>query len=268
MSFAPMIAPEIPARHPDFHLVSVVVRGAEVEAPEAPALKGAIAAAELAASRDDAQRDAHLAAWAEAYTAFGAKAARTPCSAVALLKRVRKDGALPRISPLVDAYNAVSVLYGVPIGGEDLDLYQGAPRLRIATGAEPFDTVLNGERVLEHPDPGEVIWCDDAGVTCRRWNWRQGPRTMVTADTRSIWLVIEALGPMPTARVSVAAAHLTELIRALCPKVEIETVRFDASTSFNPHSQRRPRCTGPRHQLKIDLKSFWPPFARSVSEPS
>ncbi|WP_352452613.1 MULTISPECIES: phenylalanine--tRNA ligase beta subunit-related protein [unclassified Mesorhizobium] len=32
----------------------------------------------------------------------------------------------PRISPLVDAYNAVSVLYGLPIGGEDLDLYQGS----------------------------------------------------------------------------------------------------------------------------------------------
>ncbi|MER8427308.1 phenylalanine--tRNA ligase beta subunit-related protein [Mesorhizobium sp. M1405] len=39
---------------------------------------------------------------------------------------MRKDGSLPRISPLVDAYNAVSVLYGVPIGGEDLDLYQGS----------------------------------------------------------------------------------------------------------------------------------------------
>ncbi|MER8542268.1 phenylalanine--tRNA ligase beta subunit-related protein [Mesorhizobium sp. M1334] len=67
-----------------------------------------------------------LRAWAVAYEAFGTKANRTPCSAAALLKRVRKDGSLPRISPLVDAYNAVSVLYGVPIGGEDLDLYQGS----------------------------------------------------------------------------------------------------------------------------------------------
>ncbi|MER8772928.1 hypothetical protein NKH63_30220 [Mesorhizobium sp. M0960] len=50
--------------------------------------------------------------------------------------------------------------------------------------------------VTEHPEPGEVIWCDDAGVTCRRWNWRQGRRTMVTVDTRAMWLVLEALGPM------------------------------------------------------------------------
>lgn len=232
MSFTPLIAPEIHARHPDFHLVSLVVRSAEVDAPDGPALKEAIAAAEQAASRGDAQRDAHLAAWADAYTAFGAKAARTPCSAAALLKRVHKDGALPRISPLVGAYNAISVLYGVPVGGEDLDLYQGAPRLLIATGAETFDTVRQGERMSEHPDPGEVVWCDDVGVTCRRWNWRQGPRTMVTVDTRSIWFVLEALGPMSPERLSAAAAHLTELIQAMCPNARIESARLDLSASL------------------------------------
>ncbi|MER9832252.1 phenylalanine--tRNA ligase beta subunit-related protein [Mesorhizobium sp. M0134] len=178
MSFTPLVAPEIKARYPDFHLISIVVRNAEIDVPDAQALNDTIAAAEQAALRDDAQRDAHLAAWAVAYEAFGTKANRTPCSAAALLKRVRKDGSLPRISPLVDAYNAVSVLYGVPIGGEDLDLYQGVPRLLIAKGAEPFDTIQQGEMVTEHPEPGEVIWCDDAGVTCRRWNWRQGRRIM------------------------------------------------------------------------------------------
>ncbi|MER9082072.1 phenylalanine--tRNA ligase beta subunit-related protein [Mesorhizobium sp. M0895] len=126
MSFTPLIEPENKARYPDFHLISIVVRNAEIDVPDAQALNDTIAAAEQAALRDDAQRDAHLAAWAVAYEAFGTKANRTPCSAAALLKRVRKDGSLPRISPLVDAYNAVSVLYGVPIGGEDLDLYQGS----------------------------------------------------------------------------------------------------------------------------------------------
>ncbi|MER8509938.1 phenylalanine--tRNA ligase beta subunit-related protein [Mesorhizobium sp. M0894] len=144
--------------------------------PDAQALNDTIAAAEQAALRDDAQRDARLAAWAVAYEAFGTKANRTPCSAAALLKRVRKDGSLPRISPLVDAYNAVSVLYGVPIGRSRS--LPGVPRLLIAKGAEPFDTIEQGEMVTEHPEPGEVIWCDDSGVTCRRWNWRQGRRTM------------------------------------------------------------------------------------------
>ncbi|MER8482458.1 phenylalanine--tRNA ligase beta subunit-related protein [Mesorhizobium sp. M1322] len=183
--------------------------------PDAQALNGTIAAAEQAALRDDAQRDARLAAWALAYEAFGTKANRTPCSAAALLKRVRKDGSLPRISPLVDAYNAVSVLYGVPIGGE---------------GAEPFDTIQQGEMVTEHPEPGEVIWCDDAGVTCRRWNWRQGRRTMVTADTRAMWLVLEALGPVSAKQMTGTGEHLMGLIQALCPGARIETARIDEST--------------------------------------
>jgi len=110
MSFTPLIAREICVRHPDLHLFSIVVQDAEVGVLQAQELNDTIAAAEQAALRDDAQRDAHLAAWAEAYKAFGANANRTPCSAAALLERVRKDGSLPCISPLVDAYNAVSVL--------------------------------------------------------------------------------------------------------------------------------------------------------------
>ncbi|MER8481646.1 hypothetical protein NKH12_03755 [Mesorhizobium sp. M1322] len=86
--------PEIKARYRDFHLISIVVRNAGIDVPDAQALNDTIAAAEQAALRDDAQRDAHLAAWAVAYEAFGTKANRTPCSAAALLKRVRKDGSL------------------------------------------------------------------------------------------------------------------------------------------------------------------------------
>ncbi|WP_352686172.1 hypothetical protein [Mesorhizobium sp. M0601] len=71
--------------------------------------------------------------------------------------------------------------------------------------------------VTEHPEPGEVIWCDDAGVTCRRWNWRHGRRTMVTVDTRAMWLVLEALGPMSAKQMTATGEHLMGLIQALCP---------------------------------------------------
>ncbi|WP_352595224.1 phenylalanine--tRNA ligase beta subunit-related protein [Mesorhizobium sp. M0633] len=137
--------------------------------------------------------------------------------------------------------------YGVPIGGEDLDLYQGVPRLLIAKGAEPFDTIEQGEMVTEHPEPGEVIWCDDAGVTCRRWNWRQGRRTMVTVDTRAMWLVLEALGPMSAKQMTATGEHLMGLVQALCPGARIGAARIDESTTSRvslrawPHlSQKHP----------------------------
>jgi DNA/RNA-binding domain of Phe-tRNA-synthetase-like protein len=46
-----------------------------------------------------------------------------------------------------------------------------------ATGAEPFDTTKDGQPANDPPLAGEVVWADDLGVTCRRWNWRQCTRT-------------------------------------------------------------------------------------------
>jgi DNA/RNA-binding domain of Phe-tRNA-synthetase-like protein len=43
---------------------------------------------------------------------------------------------------------------------------------RPRTGAEPFDTVADGETVIGHPEVGEVVRCEDADVTCRGWNWQ------------------------------------------------------------------------------------------------
>ena len=67
----------------------------------------------------------HVAAWREAYRAFGAKPQRTRNSLEALLRRV--PSGLPRVNRLTDVYNAVSVLHAVPVGGEDLDRYVGPP---------------------------------------------------------------------------------------------------------------------------------------------
>jgi DNA/RNA-binding domain of Phe-tRNA-synthetase-like protein len=127
--------------------------------------------------------DAHVAAWREAYRGFGVNPRRARPSVDALLRRP----AQPEINRVVDAYNAISVRYALPVGGEDMDAYVGAARLVRADGGEPFETVRDGGPVVEHPDAGEVIWRDDAGVTCRRWNWRQCTRTHITERTKNGW---------------------------------------------------------------------------------
>ena len=158
----------------------------------------------------------HLAAWQEAYRAFGAKPQRTRPSVEALLRRVEPDG-LPRIDRITDVYNAVSIAHLLPIGGEDRAAYVGPPRLVRAEGGEPFDTTAGGEPVVEHPQCGEVVWRDDAGVTCRRWNWRQCTRSRITTDTRSAVFILDALDPMSDDAVSAAADALTDALLALSP---------------------------------------------------
>jgi DNA/RNA-binding domain of Phe-tRNA-synthetase-like protein len=161
----------------------------------------------------------HVEAWREAYRGFGVNPKRARPSVDALLRR----GDLPEINRVVDAYNGISVRFELPIGGEDLDAYDGPARLVRATGDEPFDTVKNGEAVVEHPDPGEVIWRDDTGVTCRRWNWRQCTRTRITEDTKNALFILERLEPYPMDLLAAAGEALTGLLAEISPGAVVRT---------------------------------------------
>lgn len=126
---------------------------------------------------------------------------------------------LPRVNRLTDYYNAVSVLHQIPVGGEDLTRYAGPPRLVRAAGTEPFDTTADGIAVTEHPDPGEVVWRDDAGVTCRRWNWRQARRTQLREDTTAALFILDALDPVTDQALHAAADDLTAHLTRLGPGI-------------------------------------------------
>jgi DNA/RNA-binding domain of Phe-tRNA-synthetase-like protein len=207
---------------PDYRAVLVAVDGL-VPGPSDPASDALLAAAEEAARRAASERPVdqlpHVAAWRDAYRAFGAKPQRTRNSVEALLRRAASG--LPRVNRLTDVYNAVSVLHQIPVGGEDLSRYSGEPRLLRATGTELFDTMADGVGVTEHPEPGEVVWCDDAGVTCRRWNWRQARRTQLRDDTTSALFILDALGPMTDDALHAAGEELIEHLTRLGPDVDV-----------------------------------------------
>ena len=139
------------------------------------------------------------------------------------MKRAVDAAGLPSINRIVDLYNAVSVEFALPVGGEDLARYVGRPRLTIATGSEPFDTFRSGEPVVEHPAPGEVVWRDDEGVTCRRWNWRQCARTRLTEDSTDAFFVLERLDPLPLVTLAQATDALVRGLRELGRPAELET---------------------------------------------
>jgi len=156
----------------------------------------------------------HPAAWREAYRAFGAKPQRTRPSVEALLRRLAQ-GSLPRIDRITDVYNAVSIAHVLPIGGEDRAAYVGPPRLVRADGREPFDTTADGGPAVDHPEPGEVVWRDDAGVTCRRWNWRQCTRTRITTETSSALFILDAVDPLTDDAIHASADALTGALSEL-----------------------------------------------------
>jgi DNA/RNA-binding domain of Phe-tRNA-synthetase-like protein len=153
-------------------------------------------------------------AWQEAHRAFGSNPNKFMCSVHALAKRVVKGNNLPNINILVDCYNSVSLKTLLPIGGEDLDCCSGNIHLTIAEGYESFTPL--GEDASDPPEAGEVIYRDDVGVICRKFNWREAARTCLTQSTTNAVLVIEALPPTTSGELSQALSMLAEMVQRYC----------------------------------------------------
>jgi DNA/RNA-binding domain of Phe-tRNA-synthetase-like protein len=221
--FAVDVDPSVHMAHPDY-ITLVVVASGLVNGPSDAGSDAQLAAAEAyvrASGLVRATDHPHIAAWREAFSAFGAKPSRYPSSAEALFARVLKGQALPRVNALVDLYNAISLRHVVPLGGEDADRLEGPLRLTVAAGGEPFDP--RGDDVdVEQVPPGEIIWRDDRGVTCRRWNWRQGRRTQLTPDTTRAFFVFDRLVGLTLDELRHAADELSTLLLGRWPNCHLD----------------------------------------------
>ncbi|MBZ6388696.1 B3/B4 domain-containing protein [Pantoea piersonii] len=230
LTASPSISAEIYRIAPGFRALSICVESA----PVADKRVGEVAlreACEVALAGQPVWAEAHLSAWADVFRSFGAKPKRTPCSAEALRKRAIKDGMMAALDPVVDLYNAVSIRYAVPVGGENFAAYAGMPRLVVADGTEIFDTIKDGQPGSESPEAGEVIWRDDTGVTCRRWNWRQGIRTRLSVSDSNMWFILESLPEMPLEELHAAGRMLTEGLEKIMPGARCKTVLISNESS-------------------------------------
>lgn len=235
------VAPEVRELRPDYRVLMMVAEGLEPGLPDQISdelLARAEVRARITLGGRVPEDVPQVADWRAAYRAFGAKPQRTRPSVEALLRRL--NAGLPRIDRLTDAYNAVSIANLVPVGGEDLDQYQGPARLVRATGDEDFDTVAHGEPTVEHPRPGEVIWRDDAGVTCRQWNWRQCTRTRITPTTTKAVFIIDALATLGRSGLTAAGNDLASSLIRLSPRAVIASRLIAADQPAT--SSRTPTC--------------------------
>jgi DNA/RNA-binding domain of Phe-tRNA-synthetase-like protein len=131
-------------------------------------------------------------AWRRAFSAFGVKPTQYRSAVEALLRRLDKSGDIPSINTLVDIGNLISIRYALPVAVLDRSSLTGSVTVRFATGAERFTDLGSGEE--QHPEPGEVIFVDDADhVTARRWCWRQSAPSATGAGTTAALFTIEAL---------------------------------------------------------------------------
>lgn len=156
----------------------------------APVARLHAVAAERLADRSEGDLP-EVQAWRRAFARMGLKPTQYRCASEALLRRLRKEGALPAIHPLVDLCNAASMAFAIPVAAFDLGQVAGELEVRRADGTETYQP-FSGE--VEHPEPDEVIFADEAGhAHARRWTNRQSGGSAVRAGTSAVLIVTEAL---------------------------------------------------------------------------
>ena len=149
----------------------------------------AVAASRLATSSEGELPE--IRAWRRAFSRMGLKPTQYRCAAESLLRRYRREGSLPRVHPLVDLCNAVSIAFAVPVAAFDVSGIAGHLEVRRARGDESYLSFAGG---TERPEAGEVIFADGAGrAHARRWTNRQSGYSAVRDTTRTALIVAEAL---------------------------------------------------------------------------
>ena len=201
---------------PEYRAAFIVAEGLTI-APERPAALDALIAEREVAGRarwggTELSQIPGIAAWRAAYKRFGIKQTRYRSSVERLLKNVLAGRSLARVNAFVDLYNAVSLAHVLPLGADDLDRVTPPLVFRYAREGDSFvDMAEEGEP--EAPKPGEVVYADAAHVLCRRWNWRQDARSLITPQTSRAVVTVQGNG---AGDVSAGENELVDLIAKFC----------------------------------------------------
>ena len=132
-----------------------------------------------------------LGAWRRAFSAFGVSPTKYRSAAEALLRRLTKKGDIPCINTLVDIGNLVSIRYGLPVAIFDTSSIATPITVHYSDGSELYSELSSAE--IMHPEPGEVIFSDEAKmVVARRWCWRQSATSAASETTTDAVITIEA----------------------------------------------------------------------------
>jgi len=188
----------------------------------------AIACARLEGSAESELPE--IRAWRSAFSRMGLKPTQYRCASEALLRRIRKDGAIPGLHPLIDVCNAVSAAFAIPVAVFDLDKVTGHLGVRYADGDEDYLT-FSGE--TEHPGPHEVIFADQAAhVHARRWTSRQSGLSAVQGSTATVLIVAEAMHESASSDVPELIAAVADELKAVWSVVPVTAVLSQADPRF------------------------------------
>lgn len=217
-------APEIWAEYPELVPGVILAKGITKDVSVDPRIERftKIAESRLAISSEGELPE--IQAWRRVFSKMGLKPTQYRCASEALLRRFRKEKVLPRIHPLIDLCNAVSLAFAIPVAVWDIAKIGGDLEVRPARGDETY-LAFSGES--ESPEIGEVIFADRAGrAHARRWTNRQSAYSAIRDETRDVLIIAEAMHGSATSDMQKLIAAIDSELRAVWsvePKMETLT---------------------------------------------
>ena len=188
----------------------------------------AIAASRLAHSSEGELPE--IQAWRRAFSRMGLKPTQYRCASESLLRRFRKEGALPPIHPLIDLCNAISLAFAIPVAVFDVSEIAEYLEVRYATGDERY-LAFSGE--IEHPDAHEVIFADNAGrAHARRWTNRQSASSAIRDTTTAVLIVAEAMHASASADIQKLTTVIADELSAIWSVTSKTTMLSQSSPRF------------------------------------
>lgn len=207
------VAPQVFDKLPGVVFGVVVAKGID-NSSEHPSVSGFLES-ETASARqrlDGVNLKEHpaIVPYRDAFLSLGFNPNKFMCSVEALCRRAAKGSDLPKINPVVDLGNAVSMRYILPIGAHDIRKLDGDLEVRFA---EPGDTFMPfGENGAERPDGGELVYVSGHTVKTRRWIWRQSEDGKIGAGSSDVVFPIDGFRNSNGEAVISAAKELAKML--------------------------------------------------------
>lgn len=173
-------------------------------------LKAAIKTTREAYQGENLKEHPAIACYRDAFRRLGFNPNKFLSSIEALTSRVAKGGDPPRINPVVDLVNAISLKYTLPMGAHDLERSVGDIAVRYSREGEDFLPL--GQDEPEAVPAGELTYADEREIRTRRWIWRQNDKSKVTAESRWILFPIDGFTDCNRESVERAAEELSDYL--------------------------------------------------------
>jgi DNA/RNA-binding domain of Phe-tRNA-synthetase-like protein len=132
----------------------------------------------------------------------------------ALLRRVALKKGLYTVNTCVDAYNLVVMKHRVSVGAFDYNAVQFPTVLRYAGAGE--EILLLGDETPTTYTSKELAYYDRFGGYNLDFNFRDAKRTMVTEQTKDVWINVDGVYDIAPEKVEQALKESVDTIVQYC----------------------------------------------------